>query len=120
MPDTLKSLRAEVESLRAELAELRAWRDNHLCATPAPVAQQCTCATSGSSAYCPVHTPSNMTIRYWPTMGAAGCAAGNFTYTVPATTTVQSWQLPAGACIGGAAGGAPVYLQNYAVGGECA
>jgi len=119
MPDTLKSLRAEVESLRAELAELRAWRDSHTCTPAAPVVQWCTCTYGVTSTYCPVHTPSNTTIRYQTTSVAAGCAGGNYTYTIPATASAQGWQYPAAGAIGGAAGGAAAYIQNYTVGGEC-
>ena len=120
MPDTIKSLRAEVDRLCAEVTELRAWRDNHVCMLPVPVAQSCTCTPGVTSTYCPVHTPSNVTIWYDTTMGAAGCAYGNFTYTVPNTTTAQAGQIPAGAYIGAAAGAAPFYVQNYTAGGECA
>lgn len=119
MSDTLKSLRAEVDRLTTEVTELRAWRDNHICVPAAPVVRQCTCANGTTTTYCPVHTPSNVTIWHRPTMGAAGCAGVNFTYTVPNTATAQAWQIPSGANIGAAAGGGASYVQNYTIGGEC-
>jgi hypothetical protein len=83
--------------------------------------QQCTCTTGATSTYCPVHTPSNVTIRWYQnTMGAAGCAGANYTYTVPVTTTAQPWQIPAAAGIAAAAGAAGAHLQTYTAGGECA
>lgn len=99
--DRIDRLERKLTDAVTELAELRAWRDGHVCAPlsyqPVPIPNavvNCTCATTGG--WCPLHGSGwQQPYRIWLD------SQPGMSYTIPVTSSTPFWTA-ANVCSGAA------------------